>query len=58
MNLFDLLAQTARRFPRANGVFLGKEPVASWALLHERALRLAATLRARHPAGLRVAIAS
>ncbi len=58
MNLFDLLAQTARRFPHANGVYLGKEPVATWAQLRERALRLAATLRARHPAGARVAVAS
>ncbi|NLD54432.1 MAG: long-chain fatty acid--CoA ligase [Burkholderiaceae bacterium] len=58
MNLFDLLAQTARRFPHANGVYLGKEPAATWAQLRERALRLAATLRARHPAGARVAVAS
>ena len=58
MNLFDLLAQTARRFPRASGVYLGKQPVATWSSLHERALRFAATLRARHPAGARVAVAS
>jgi acyl-CoA synthetase (AMP-forming)/AMP-acid ligase II len=58
MNLFDLLAQTARRLPRASGVYLGKESVATWSLLHERALRFAATLRARHPLGARVAVAS
>ena len=51
MNLFDLLAQTARRYPDATGVFAGREPVATWSALHDRSLRLAATLRSRHPAG-------
>ena len=58
MNLFDLLAQTARRYPDATGVFVGREPVATWSALHDRSLRLAATLRSRYPAGARIALAS
>ena len=58
MNLFHLLAQTARRFPDATSVFLGREPVATWSQLHDRALRLAATLQSRHASGARVVIAS
>ena len=58
MNLFHLLAQTARRFPDATGVFLGREPVATWSQLNDRALRLAATLQSRYASGARVVIAS
>ncbi len=58
MNIFELLAQTARQFPDATGVYLGREPVATWSQLHARALRLAATLRANHPSGARIVIAS
>ena len=58
MNIFELLAQTARLFPDAAGVYLGRGPVATWSQLHARALRLAAGLRAEHPAGARIVIAS
>ncbi len=58
MNLFELLAQTARRFPDATGVFVGPEPAATWSQLHDRALRLSASLRARYPAGARIVVAS
>ena len=58
MNIFELLVQTARQFPDATGVYLGREPVASWSQLHARALRLAARLRANHPTGARIVIAS
>ena len=58
MNIFQLLAHTARRFPDATGVYAGREPVATWSQLHDRALRLAATLRANHPGGARIVIAS
>jgi acyl-CoA synthetase (AMP-forming)/AMP-acid ligase II len=58
MNLFELLAQTARRFPDATGVFVGREPAATWSQLHDRALRLSASLRARFTAGARIVVAS
>jgi acyl-CoA synthetase (AMP-forming)/AMP-acid ligase II len=58
MNCFELLAQTARLFPAATGVYLGRAPVATWSQLHHRALSLSASLRARHPAGARIVIAS
>jgi acyl-CoA synthetase (AMP-forming)/AMP-acid ligase II len=58
MNLFHLLTQTARRFPDATGVFVGSRPVATWSQLHDRALRLAATLQERYPRGARIVVAS
>lgn len=58
MNLFSLLDRTARLWPDAGGVYLGRERVHTWAQLHRRALALAGALAARSPAGSRIAIAS
>jgi acyl-CoA synthetase (AMP-forming)/AMP-acid ligase II len=44
MNLISLLENTARRWPGAGAVFSGAQCVQNWSQLHERALRLAATL--------------
>ena len=56
MNVFSLLDKTARRYPARTAIFHGEAPVRDWASLHERALRLAASLRAELPAGARVAV--
>jgi acyl-CoA synthetase (AMP-forming)/AMP-acid ligase II len=58
MNLFSLLDQAAQRFAPRGAVYRGTELVLTYAELRERALRLAATLRRRCPAGARIAVAS
>lgn len=58
MNVFTLLDRAATRFPSRPGVFCGTELVASLDEVRARALRLAAGLRARWPAGSRIAVAS
>ncbi len=58
MNVFSLLEQTARRFGDRGAVYVGARQAQSFAELRERALRLAAALRAAHPAATRIAIAS
>lgn len=58
MNLFTLLDQAARRFPKLGAVYGGTELVWTYAQLHSRALRLAGGLRATLREGDRVAIAS
>jgi acyl-CoA synthetase (AMP-forming)/AMP-acid ligase II len=58
MNLFSLLDQAARRFPRHGAAYVGTELVLSYAELRSRALRLAAGLRRRYRAGDRIALVS
>jgi acyl-CoA synthetase (AMP-forming)/AMP-acid ligase II len=58
LNLFGLLDQTAARHGGRGAVYVGERQVHTWAELRERALRLAASMRAAHPAGTRIAIAS
>lgn len=58
MNLFSLLAQAADRHAERGAVFVGTRQLHTWAQLRDRALRLAASIRAEHPAGTRVAVAS
>ncbi len=56
MNVFDLLDQAARRFPERGAVYVGTECLWTWSALRERALRLAAGLRATLAPGSRVAL--
>ncbi|MGW0162702.1 AMP-binding protein [Mycobacterium sp. NPDC003323] len=58
MNLFSLLEQTAARFGDRGAVYLGTAELHTWAQLRDRALRLAASIRADHDTGARIAIAS
>ncbi|MGE4323854.1 MAG: AMP-binding protein [Sphingobium sp.] len=58
MSLFALLEQAARRFPDRGAVYCGTQCVMRFSDLHDRALRLAAALRAAGGAGGRVVIAS
>ncbi|HSV81766.1 MAG TPA: AMP-binding protein [Ramlibacter sp.] len=58
MNLYTLLAHTARRFPAVGAVYLGSERVWTYAELDACALSLAAGLQARGLAGERIVIAS
>src|SRR5690606_25021406 len=58
MNLYLLLDRAAQRFGPRAAVLRGTEPVATWAGLRSRALRLAAALAARHEPAARVAIVS
>jgi acyl-CoA synthetase (AMP-forming)/AMP-acid ligase II len=58
MNLFLTLAQSARRYPDRGAVFVGEKPFVSFAMLHERALRLAGALANYGGPGDRVVIAS
>jgi acyl-CoA synthetase (AMP-forming)/AMP-acid ligase II len=56
MNVFSLLDKTARRYATQPAISHGKKLVRDWAGLHDRALRLAAALRAEVPSGSRVAV--
>lgn len=58
VNLFGVLEQTAARLGERGAVYLGTRRVHTWSELRCRALSLAASLRAEHPVGTRVAIAS
>lgn len=58
MNLFSLLDQAAVRFPRHGALYVGMQPVLTYAELRSRALRLASGLRRRYRPGNRIAIAS
>ena len=58
MNLYSLLAQTARRFPEAGAVYHGTRLVHDHAALNRRALALAGGLRRLGLAGERIVIAS
>lgn len=58
MNLFALLDQAANRFADRGAVYHGTRRVCTWRELHNRALRLARSIRQQYGAGARVAIAS
>jgi acyl-CoA synthetase (AMP-forming)/AMP-acid ligase II len=58
VNLFTLLARSAARFPEHGAIYSGAKRVLSYAELHQRALRLAATLQAQYPPGARLVLAS
>ncbi len=56
MNVFSLLDRTARRYAAQPAIFRGEKLICDWAALHDRALRLAASLRAEMPSGARIAV--
>lgn len=58
MNLFALLDQAASRHADRGAVFVGTRQLHTWAQVRDRALALAATLRAAHEPGTRIAVAS
>jgi acyl-CoA synthetase (AMP-forming)/AMP-acid ligase II len=58
MTLFNLLAQSARRYPKRGAVYLGAEELLTYEGLESRALRLAGALGARAALGDRIVIAS
>ncbi|MCV7423217.1 long-chain fatty acid--CoA ligase [Mycobacterium yunnanensis] len=58
MNVFSVLDQAAARYGDRGAVFLGMQQQHTWAELHERALRLAGSIRSTLPAGSRIAVAS
>ena len=58
MNMFALLDQAATRFADRGAVYSGTKQVATWTELRDRALRLAASLRASAEPGARIAVAS
>ncbi|WP_428343329.1 AMP-binding protein [Mycobacterium sp.] len=58
VNLFALLDQAAQRFPDHDAVYHGRRRCCTWSELHDRALRLAGSIRRHYPAGARIAIAS
>lgn len=58
MNLFAMLDQAARRFPDRGAVYHGQHRVCTWSELRDRAVRLAGSIRQRHGAGARIALAT
>ncbi|MES2532470.1 MAG: AMP-binding protein [Pseudomonadota bacterium] len=58
MNMFELLAQSARRSPQRGAVYRGTEQVWTYGQLCDRARRLATALRRHGQPGDRVAVAS
>jgi fatty-acyl-CoA synthase len=58
LNLFTMLDQAAARFPDRDAVYHGERRLCTWRELRDRALQVATTLRQRHPAGARIAVAS
>ncbi len=58
MNVFTLLDQAARRFAERSAVYVGTEPVQTYAELRKRSLRFASQLRKEVPAASRVVVAS
>jgi fatty-acyl-CoA synthase len=58
VNLFSVLDQTAARHGDRGAVYLGETCIHTWAELRNRALRLAASLRAVGQPGDRIAVAS
>jgi fatty-acyl-CoA synthase len=57
LNLFSLLDQAAARFGDRGAVYRGQDRLHTWAVLRERAVRLAGSFRGLGP-GARVAVAS
>ncbi|GBG37810.1 AMP-binding protein [Mycobacterium montefiorense] len=58
MNLFAMLDAAASRFPDRGAVYHGSRRLWTWLELHNRALRLAASIRQQHGVGARIAIAT
>lgn len=58
MNVFTVLHQAAARYAHRGAVFLGTKQCHTWGELHDRALRLAGSIRKTQPAGARIAVAS
>lgn len=58
MNLFAMLEQAASRFPDRGAVYLGNHRLCTWVELRDRVLRLAASIRQKHGADARIAIAT
>src|SRR5712672_2711150 len=58
MTLFNLLSQSARRYPTRGAVYLGDEPRITYGELEARASHLAGALRTRAAPGDRIMIAS
>ena len=58
MNLFATLDQAASRFPDPGAVYHRDRRVCTWGELHDRALRLATSIRQQEGAGARAAIVS
>ena len=58
MNVFSFLDQAAARYGERGAVFLGESQLYTWSELHDRALRLATSIRDTAGAGGRIAIAS
>jgi len=58
MTLFNLLAQSARRYPYRGAVYLGADEQLTYLVLESRALRLARALRTRATLGDRIMIVS
>ncbi|OBF81507.1 AMP-dependent synthetase [Mycobacterium sp. 852002-51163_SCH5372311] len=58
LNLFTVLDQAAARFPDRGALYHGERRLCTWQELRDRALRIAAGIRQRHPAGARIAVAS
>lgn len=56
--MFAVLDQAAARFGDRGAVFVGEHQLCTWRELRERALRLSGSLRAAHPPGSRIAIAT
>ncbi|OBA82477.1 AMP-dependent synthetase [Mycobacterium sp. 1164966.3] len=58
LNLFTVLDQAAARFPNRGALYHGERRLCTWQELRDRALRIAAGIRQRYPAGARIAVAS
>lgn len=58
LNLFTVLDQAAARFPDRGALYHGERRLCTWLVLRDHALRLATSIRARHGAKARIAIAS
>src|SRR6516225_1112163 len=58
MNIFSLLAQTARRYPTLGAIYRGTDPVLTYSELHSRVLRLAFRLQKDCPPGARIGVAT
>jgi fatty-acyl-CoA synthase len=58
LNLFTVLDHAAARFPDRGALYLGDQALCTWRELRDRALRIAATIRAGAGPGARIAIAS
>lgn len=58
MNLFAMLDQAASRHPDRGALYHGTRRLCTWIELRDRVLRLAASIRQQHGAGVRIAIAT